>query len=107
MRRILLTVSAFLAMILSCSQKPLSEPGAPLSCEQPAFLQPGDKIALISPSFFTSKENVEAASRILREWGFEPVVGPNVGKEYLGAYAGTLKERIADLEDDRFALEGL
>ena len=87
----------FLPMI-SCCQEPVSEPGAPLSCEQPAFLQPGDKIALISPSFFTSKENVEAASRILREWGFEPVVGPNVGKEYLGAYAGTLKERIADLE---------
>lgn len=97
-RRFLLTVFAFLAMILSCSQKPLSEPGAPLSCEQPAFLQPGDKIALISPSFFTSKENVEAAAGILREWGFEPVVGPNVGKEYLGAYAGTLRERIADLE---------
>ena len=88
---------AAITLLASCADTPLSEPGAPLSCEQPEFLQPGDKIALVSPSFYTSNENVEAAAGILREWGFVPVVGPNVGKEYLGAYAGTLKERIEDL----------
>ena len=96
MRRLLLTALAALAL-LSCSKEPLGN-GITLSCVQPPFLQPGDKIALISPSFFTPMENVETASAILREWGFEPVVGPNVGKEYLGAYAGTLEERIEDLE---------
>lgn len=85
-------------LLMSCSKEPMGGLDLPLSCAQPDFLKPGDKIALISPSFYTSQENVEAASKILREWGFEPVVGPNVGKEYLGAYAGTLEERLSDLE---------
>ena len=85
-------------LLMSCSKEPMGGLDFPLSCAQPDFLKPGDKIALISPSFYTSQENVEAASKILREWGFEPVVGPNVGKEYLGAYAGTLEERLSDLE---------
>ena len=87
-----------MALLMSCSKEPLGGIDSPLSCVQPAFLQPGDKIALVSPSFFTSRENVEAAAGILREWGFEPVLGPNVGKEYLGAYAGTTEERLSDLE---------
>ncbi len=93
-----IVLMAALTLLASCVNVPVVEPGTPLSCVQPDFLQPGDRIALISPSFYTSQENVETASAILREWGFEPVVGPNVGKEYLGAYAGTRKERIADLE---------
>ena len=65
---------------------------------QPPFLQTGDRIALISPSYHTPMENVDTAAMILREWGFEPVVGPNVGKEYRGKYAGTPRERLSDLE---------
>jgi Uncharacterized proteins, homologs of microcin C7 resistance protein MccF len=42
-------------------------------------------------------ENVDSAARILREWGFNPVIGPNVGKTYLGNYAGTPEERVSDL----------
>ena len=83
--------------LLSCDKEPLGG-GIHLSCVQPPFLKAGDKIALVSPSYFTPMQNVEDASAILREWGFEPVVGPNVGKEYLGHYAGTPKERLADLE---------
>ena len=84
-------------VLLSCAPKTI-DPEAGLSCVQPPFLQKGDKIALISPAFYTPMENVDAAAGILREWGFEPVVGPHVGKEYLGAYAGTTEERLADLE---------
>ena len=69
-----------------------------MSMIQPPFLQKGDKIALISPSYHTPMENVDTAAMILREWGFEPVVGPNVGKEYRGKYAGTPQERLSDLE---------
>ena len=69
-----------------------------LDCVQPPFLKQGDKIALISPSYHTPMENVDTAAMILRDWGFEPVVGPNVGKEYLGKYAGTPRERLSDLE---------
>ena len=94
MKRLFLFLAA--AALLSCARE--ISPEAVLSCVQPAALQPGDKIALISPAYFTSKENVEAASEILRAWGFEPVVGPNVGKEYLDYYAGTDQERLADLK---------
>lgn len=84
------------AALLSCARE--ISPEAVLTCVQPPALQPGDKIALISPSYFTSKANVDTASAILRAWGFEPVLGPNVGKEYLGYYAGTDQERLADLK---------
>jgi muramoyltetrapeptide carboxypeptidase len=94
MRIILL---ASLAMTLLCCAREIS-PEAVLTCVQPPALQPGDKIALISPAYFTSKANVDTASAILRAWGFEPVLGPNVGKEYLGYYAGTDQERLADLK---------
>ena len=84
------------AAILSCARE--ISPEAVLTCVPPPALQPGDKIALISPAYFTSKANVDTASAILRAWGFEPVLGPNVGKEYLGYYAGTDQERLADLK---------
>lgn len=85
-----------LPALFSCAPKPAGEPFLP--CIEPAFLQPGDKIALISPAYFTPMENVDTASMILREWGFEPVVGPNAAKEYLGHYAGTPRERLQDLK---------
>lgn len=84
------------AALLSCARE--ISPEAVLTCVQPPALQPGDKIALISPAYFTSKANVDTASAILRAWGFEPVLGPNVGKEYLGYYAGTDQERLSDLK---------
>lgn len=71
---------------------------ADVVCEQPAFLQPGDTIALISPSYHTPMKNVDIAAGILRDWGFVPVVGANVGKVYLGHYAGTPAERLADVQ---------
>ena len=87
-----------LLLTLSCATEQGNKTSVSLTCEQPSFLQPGDKIALISPSYYTPMENVDTAAMILREWGFEPVVGANVGKEYLGNYAGTPKERLADLQ---------
>ncbi|MBP5258781.1 MAG: LD-carboxypeptidase [Prevotella sp.] len=68
-----------------------------LKCTQPEFLKPGDKVALISPSYFTPMENVYKTANLLRTWGLEPVIGPNVGKVEVGRYAGTLEERISDL----------
>lgn len=65
--------------------------------EAPAFLSPGDTVALISPSYAVDDSSVVAASDILRSWGFEVVVGPNVGKMHLGRYAGTLQERLSDV----------
>jgi muramoyltetrapeptide carboxypeptidase len=68
-----------------------------LRCVRPDYLRPGDKVALISPSYYTPMENVEITADILRGWGLEPVVGPNVGKVVDGKYAGTVEERVSDI----------
>jgi len=66
-------------------------------CVKPDYLKAGDKVALVSPSYFTPMENVEKTVDLLRAWGFEPVIGPNVGKIVDGKYAGTVAERVSDL----------
>ena len=68
-----------------------------LKCVKPDYLKQGDKVALISPSYFTPMENVTKTADVLREWGLEPVVGPNVGKVVDGKYAGTVAERVSDI----------
>ena len=68
-----------------------------LNCTKPDYLQTGDKVALISPSYFTPMENVEKTADVLRAWGLEPVIGPNVGKVVDGRYAGTVAERMSDI----------
>lgn len=69
-----------------------------LKCVRPAYLKQGDKVALISPGYATSMENVEKTADVLRNWGLVPVIGPNVGKEYMGKYAGTDEERLSDIQ---------
>ena len=68
-----------------------------INCIKPDYLQKGDKVALISPSYFTPMENVEKTADVLRSWGLEPVIGPNVGKVVDGRYAGTVAERTSDI----------
>ncbi len=68
-----------------------------LQCTRPPYLKAGDKVALISPAYFTPMENVYNTAEVLRSWGFVPVIGPNVGKTFLGKYAGTVEERLSDL----------
>ncbi len=76
---------------------PTQEESVVLSCVNPDYLQAGDRVALISPSYFTPMENVEKTADVLRSWGLEPVVGPNVGKVVDGRYAGTVAERVSDI----------
>jgi muramoyltetrapeptide carboxypeptidase len=68
-----------------------------INCMKPDYLKAGDRVALISPSYFTPMENVEKTADVLRGWGLEPVIGPNVGKVVDGRYAGTVAERISDI----------
>ena len=72
-------------------------PKKPLKCAAPAYLKPGDKVAIITPSYYGSPEKTRQAAKVLSSWGFEPVIGPNVGKQYLTQYAGTAEQRYADL----------
>jgi muramoyltetrapeptide carboxypeptidase len=62
----------------------------------PAFLKKGDKIALISPAYNTPDSNTYNTAKVLKEWGFEPVIGSNVSKLYMGKYSGTPEERAHD-----------
>ena len=64
---------------------------------KPDYLKPGDRIALISPAYHTPEENVVKTAGVLRSWGFEPVTGRNIGKDFAGKYAGTPEERLSDL----------
>lgn len=68
-----------------------------LNCVKPDYLKVGDKVALISPSYYTPMENVEKTADVIRSWGLDPVVGPNVGKVVDGRYAGTVAERVSDI----------
>lgn len=65
-------------------------------CTVPAFLKKGDKVALLSPSYSTPDSNIQNTAAVLKEWGFEPVIGKNVGKLDAGKYAGTAQERADD-----------
>ena len=89
------------SVITSCSNDEviIVTPDQPvvLNCEKPEYLKADDKVALISPSYFTPMENVEKTADVLRSWGLEPVIGPNVGKVADGKYAGTVAERISDI----------
>ena len=94
------TMTGFL--LISCSDdddETVVTPDQPvqLNCKNPDFLKTGDKVALISPSYFTPMENVEKTASLLRSWGLEPVIGPNVGKVVDGRYAGTVAERVSDI----------
>ena len=80
------------ALLSSCSDEDdydvvKREQTVDLKCQKPDYLKPGDKVALISPSYFTPMENVEKTAEVLRKWGLEPVIGPNVGKVVDGRYA--------------------
>ena len=107
MKRILHTAALLAAFLISASCGVTRLPaggtlGGSLNCKAPVFLKRGDKVAIIAPAYFTPMENVTGAVEVLRSWGYEPVVGANVGKMEAGLYGGTVEERAADL---RWALE--
>lgn len=77
-------------------------PQLSLKCTKPEFLKANDKVALISPSYFSPMEEVQKTAQVLRDWGLEPVIGPNVGKRINKKYAGTVQERLSDI---RWAME--
>ena len=62
----------------------------------PQFLKTGDTIAIVSPSSVPDSMTVMKGCAALREWGYVPVVGPNVFNDYHG-FAGTADERASDM----------
>lgn len=66
--------------------------------EKPSTLQKGDKIALISTARKISLQELEPAIATLKLWGLEPVFGKNLFNAN-HQFAGTIEERIADLQE--------
>lgn len=64
----------------------------------PRPLKTGDKIVILSPASPIKHEYVDAACRVFREWGYEPVVSKHC-KGRTGTYSGTLEERLADFKE--------
>ena len=64
---------------------------------KPENLQPGDTIAIISPSSVPDSTFVTEGAKIIKEWGYVPVLGKHVLAEN-GSYAGTAEQRLEDLK---------
>ena len=97
----LTVLSALRLAVSSCgvARKVAEESGPAASgCKAPDFLKPGDKIAILAPAYSTPMENVTGAAEVIRSWGYEPVIGANVGKLDAGKYAGSADERASDLK---------
>lgn len=102
MKKLMIAVIMAAVTLTSCDNEdngvvPVPDKPLVLNCVKPDYLKKGDKVALISPSYSTSMENVEKTADVLRGWGLEPVIGPNVGKVVDGRYAGTVAERVSDI----------
>lgn len=103
----LMTLMAMLAMALpaarrSSAQRPMMHGGRAASAWgqrpmlMPPPLRPGDSIAVISPCSKPEARTVEAGCRVLRQWGYVPVVGSHALEDHHG-FAGTVAQRTADL----------
>ena len=97
-----LTIALSGFLFIACSDESSSsasdqgKAGPLAECTAPAFLKKGDKVALLSPSYSTPDSNIQNTAAVLKEWGFEPIIGKNVGKLDAGKYAGTAQERADD-----------
>ena len=67
---------------------------------QPPYLKQGDKIALVAPAKRILDGELEEAIQLIQDWGFQPVLGNNIYKQYdLGyVFAGKDEERAADFQ---------
>ena len=101
-KNLFLGLSASALLLTACSDDSVSigtnegSASAIEECTAPAFLKKGDKVALLSPSYSTPNSNIEKTADVIKEWGFKPVIGKNVGKLDAGKYAGSAKERADD-----------
>lgn len=74
-------------------------------CIRPPFLHRGDTVAIVATSYEPADSIVIKSSHLLRSWGFEPVVAPNItenpipdSKDSVRYYAGDVLQRAESLE---------
>jgi muramoyltetrapeptide carboxypeptidase len=63
------------------------------------LLRRGSRIAVVSPASAAKAELVQAGVERLRVFGYDPVVMPHALAREPLYYAGTVEERVADLQD--------
>ena len=64
----------------------------------PPFLKPGDRIRIVAPAGKVQKDKVVPGIELLREEGFEVIIGRNVFNHQF-QYAGDDKQRAFDLQE--------
>ncbi|HDR89507.1 MAG TPA: LD-carboxypeptidase [Bacteroidetes bacterium] len=64
----------------------------------PEYLQPGMKAGVMAPARKVAPEEMYACMETLQHWGLEPVAGSHLYAGH-GQFAGTDRERLADLQD--------
>lgn len=65
----------------------------------PKSIQKGDKIAIISPAGSVEKAQLQSTLDLIKEKGYQPILGKNALKnyDYGYSYAGTEQQRIDDI----------
>ncbi len=64
----------------------------------PPYLREGDKVIILSPSGKIDKSFLKGAVHRLKAWGLKPVLAKHAGSSH-GNYAGSSKQRLADLQE--------
>ena len=64
----------------------------------PPFLKQGDKVVIVSPSSKIDKHFLKGAKKRMESWGLKVAIGKHAGGSS-GRYAGTVKQRLKDLQD--------
>ena len=64
----------------------------------PPFLQKGDKVVIVSPSSKIDQQILKGAKKRMESWGLKVAIGKHAGSSS-GRYAGTIKQRLKDLQD--------
>ncbi len=69
-----------------------------MNIQFPSFLQKDDRVVIVSPSSKIDKQFLEGAKKRLESWGLKVYIGKHAGGSS-GRYAGTIKQRLTDLQD--------
>ena len=64
---------------------------------KPPYLNKGDNIALVTPAEFCSETEINNASKVIKEWGFTPILSKTIHCRY-GRFAGDEETRYKELQ---------
>ena len=65
---------------------------------KPPYLNKGDNIALVAPGEFCSETEIKNATKIIKEWGFTPILSKTIEYKY-GRFAGDEKTRYTEFQN--------